>query len=73
MYQFESEVQVIKAISPGEKAGFRGSRSQTSNQVFLKFSYIPQENICVGVFFDKVAGVKIAALLKRDFNTSVFL
>ena len=31
MYQFESEVQVIKAISPGEKAGFRGSRSQTSN------------------------------------------
>ena len=30
MYQFESEVQVIKASSPGEKAGFRGSRSQTS-------------------------------------------
>ena len=36
--------------------------------VFLKISKISQENTCVGVFFFK----KVATLLKKDSNTSVF-
>ena len=31
------------------------------------------ENICVGVSFYKATGLKAATLLKRDFNTIVFL
>ena len=72
MYQFEPEVQVIKTGSPGEKTGFRGSCSQTSNLVFLKFSYIPQENICVGVFFDKLARLKICNSIKKRLQNKCF-
>ena len=35
--------------------------------------WIPLENICVGVSFYKATGLKAAILLKRDFNTTVFL
>ena len=30
-------------------------------------------NTCVGVVFDKVAGLRPASLLKRDSNAGVFL
>ena len=41
--------------------------------LFLETSQISHENTCIGVFFDKVAALKLATLLKRDSNTDVFL
>ena len=47
----------------------RSSRQRCSvKKVFLKISKISQENTCVGVLFFK----KVATLLKKDSNTSVF-
>ena len=41
--------------------------------MFLKISQTSQENTCVGVFFNKVAGLQPASFLKTDSNTSAFL
>ena len=42
-------------------------------KVFLKILQISQENTCIGASFNKVASLRPATLLKRDFNTSAFL
>ena len=43
-------------------------------KVFWKISQNSQENTCARVsFFNKVAGLKPATLLKRDSGTGVFL
>ena len=39
----------------------------------FKNSHDSRENTCVGVSFNKVAGLKLATLLKRDSNTDPFL
>ena len=66
----------IKKGSPDERTGFRSSRSQTSNQLFLKNSQILQKNICVGVSFNRVVDlqhrffpVKFAKFLRTPFFT----
>ena len=40
--------------------------------VFLEISQNLPESTCVGVFFNKVAGLRPETLLKRDSNTGVF-
>ena len=49
----------------------------SSKQVLLEILQYSQENICVGVSFNKVVGLRPATLFqpdtKRDFNTGVFL
>ena len=40
--------------------------------MFLNISPYSQENACDGVSFNKVAGQKAAAVLKRDSNIDVF-
>ena len=46
-----------------------------SIKMFLKISQNSQEKNCVGgvSFYIKVAGLKPATVLKRDFDTGVFL
>ena len=41
----------------------------SSKYVFLKISQISHENTCVESLFDKVAGLRPATWLKRDFHT----
>ena len=43
------------------------------NKIFLKTSQYSQENICAGVFFNKITGLQACTLLKRYSNTGVFL
>ena len=40
--------------------------------VFLEISQNLPESTCVGVFFNKVAGLRPETLLKRDSNTGAF-
>ena len=42
-------------------------------KLFLKISQYSQENTCVGVSFNKTAGLKPCKFLKRDSNVGVFL
>ena len=42
-------------------------------KVFLKVSLVSQEVPVFESIFDKVAGLRPVALLKRDCNTGVFL
>ena len=42
-------------------------------KVFLNISPISQENTYVGVFLNKIVVFRPATLLKRNFNTGVFL
>ena len=42
-------------------------------EVFLELSQNSQENKYVSLFFSKVAGLRPATLLKRDFGAGVFL
>ena len=51
-----------KKGSPGERRGFRGTSSQCSNANFVNFT---GQHLCWSF--------RSAALLKRDFNTGVFL
>ena len=37
----------------------------SSKKVFLKICQNSQENTCVGIFFNKVAGLRSATLLKK--------
>ena len=39
----------------------------------LKISQISQENTFVGVFFNKVTGLRPATLLNRGYNIGIFL
>ena len=41
--------------------------------VFLEISQNLQENTCARVFFNKVAGLRPATLLKRNSGTDVLL
>ena len=41
--------------------------------VLLEISQNSQENTCARDFFNKVAGLKAATLLKKDSDTGVFL
>ena len=51
----------------------RNSRREVfCKKVFLKISQYSQENTCVGVSVNKVAGRKTCNFIKRDFNTDVF-
>ena len=40
--------------------------------MFLKISQILQENTCVGVFFNKVAGLRASSFIKKKFQCSCF-
>ena len=40
--------------------------------VFLKVSQCSQENTCVGIFFNKVAGLKSYYVIKNETPTRVF-
>ena len=42
-------------------------------KVFLEIFQNSQENTCARVFFNKVAALRPATLLKRDTGTGVFL
>ena len=42
-------------------------------KVFLKLSQNSQKDLCVGVFFNNVAGLRPETLLIRDSGTSAFL
>ena len=63
------------ACVPREKAAVRRCSTKC---VFLKISQYSEKNftgkhLCWSLFFNKVAGLRPSALLKRDSNTSVFL
>ena len=45
----------------------------SSKQMFLKISQFTQENTCVGVSFNKVAGLMAWNFIKKDSNTGIFL
>ena len=57
---------------------YRNSRSRSSHQkcsiikMFLKYSQYSQENTCVGVFFNKVAGLRLANVLKKRLQHRCF-
>ena len=41
-------------------------------KLFLKISQNSQENNCIGVFFNKLAGLRSATLLKKEIPTKYF-
>ena len=41
--------------------------------VFKNFAKFTGKHLCQSLFFDKVAGLQLTTLLKRDFGTGVFL
>ena len=43
------------------------------NRVQKNFAKFTGKYLCLSLFFDKVQGLKFAALLKRDFDTVVFM
>ena len=48
-------------------------RRRSSKQVFLKISKYLQQNICVGVFFNKVANLKAYSFIKNRLQHRCFL
>ena len=59
-----------KAVTGGAEAVTRGILQK---EALLKISRTSQENTCIVVFFNKVAGLQPANFLKGDSNTSAFL
>ena len=49
------------------------TRGILQKKVLLKISRTSQENTCIVVFFNKVAGLQPASFLKGDSNASAFL
>ena len=60
----------MKTATGGAEAVTRGTLQK---KVLLKILRISQENTCIVVFFNKVAGLQPARFLKRNSNTSAFL
>ena len=55
------------------KTWYRSSRSQRFFKIgVLKTSQTSQENICVGVSFKKVAGLKLCKIVKKETPRQVF-
>ena len=48
-------------------------QSCSIKKAFLKIPQNSRENACVRVFLNKIAGLKPVTLLKKDFDTGVFL
>ena len=60
----------IEAATGGAEAVTGGILQK---KVLLKISRTSQENTCIVVFFNKVAGLQPASFLKGDSNANAFL
>ena len=56
----------------GSWYNYRGLQSYLTKKMFLEILRNSQENTCVNLFFNEVAGLKSATLLKKETPTQVF-
>ena len=71
----QSIVWLSVFINPFHAAGFRSStrRCSIGKDVLKNFAKFTRKHLCRSLFFNKVAGLRPATLLKRDSGTVVFL